>query len=418
MNREELKQLLIEQNQIKATENIIKRDLETTICNYEQDKFILIISGIRRCGKSTLMEDIRKKYHAQSYYVNFDDERFINFNVDDFKIMHEVLIELYDEIDIFFFDEIQNINGWERFVRRLHDADKKIYITGSNASMLSRELGTHLTGRNINFTLYPFSFKEFLNFKNYQVKTDKMITGIDKSNIKRYFNEFIEKGGFPEFVKTEKVEYLKALYENILYRDIITRYNLKNEKALKEIIYFISSNIGKEVSFNNLKNMTGLTSATTIKEYIEYMENSYLTFLVPRFDISLKKQIYANKKIYLIDTALANVLGFRTSRDYGRILENVVFLELKRRNKEIYYHKRKKECDFVIRDGRYITMAIQVTQNMDDENTKNREIDGLLDAMNSYDLNEGLILTEDEEKEIKINTKTITIKPIWKWLLE
>ena len=414
MDREVIKKVILEQNTIKK-DKLIERTLFKNIKQQEKTPFIIIISGIRRCGKSTLLSELKTN---DAYYVNFDDERFFDFAINDFQTLYELLIELFGKKEIFLFDEIQNIHGWERFVRRLHDYKLKVYVTGSNALMLSRELGTHLTGRNLSFALYPFSFAEFLKFKQQQIQNKlDMLTTDSIANLKRLFNEYCEKGGFPEFLLTQKEDYLKSIYENILYRDIIARYKLKEEKPLKEIIYYIAGNIGKEVSFNKLRELTQLTSATTIREYFEYFENSYLAFLISRYDPSLRKQIYYNKKVYLIDSALAKIIGFRIGEDKGRILENIVFLQLKRMNKEVYFHKQQNECDFLIRKGISIIQAIQVVAVLD-QNTKNREIDGLIESMKMYKLNEGLILTEDQKEVIKIKNKTIIVKPIWQWLLE
>ena len=415
MDRDNIKQIIIEQNKIKKGQNIIPRELTTKINEFKKVSFIIIISGIRRSGKSTLLQQIRTDILDNSYYVNFDDERFVNFKIDDFQTLYELLIELFGNKNIFLFDEIQNIKSWERFIRRLHDMGKKIYITGSNASMLSRELGTHLTGRHISFSLYPFSFKEFLIFKKQTPSKLDMLTTENKSILKKFFNEYLEKGGFPEYLQTEKEEYLKSLYENILYRDIITRYNLSNEKTIKEVVNFAVSNPGKEISFNSLRKLTNLTSATTVREYFEYLENSYMVFLISRYNPSLKKQIYYNKKVYFIDTAMARLLGFRTSDDFGRMLENIVFLHIKRQEKEIYFHKEKYECDFVIRKGNSIVEAIQVTHSL--KENKEREINGLLEALNTYKLKEGLLLTADQEEEFIENNKKIVVKPVWKWLL-
>jgi len=416
MDREKLKQLLLEQSQIKIPQDTIPRELQTYISEFRDTPFIVIISGIRRSGKSTLLHQTRSEYENNNYYVNFDDERFVDFTVDDFQTLYEILIELFGDKNIFFFDEIQNIKIWERFVRRLHESGKKIYVTGSNASMLSRELGTHLTGRNVSFSIYPFSFKEFLQLKKYSYGSLNRLTTKQKSMLKRYFNEYLEKGGFPEYLQTEKKEYLKSLYENILYRDIITRYHLPQEKPIKEVVFYSASNIGKEISYNNLRKLANLSSATTIREYFEYLENSYLAFLIPRYNPSLKKQIYYNKKIYFIDTAMAKILGFRASDDLERMLENIVFLQLKRKNKEIYFHKNKYECDFIIRKGTRISEAIQVTYRFDEN--KVREINGLLEALRTYKLKEGLLLTSEIEDEIVEGKRKIIIKPIWKWLLE
>jgi hypothetical protein len=418
MDKEKLKILLKEQNDhIKKVEGLVKRELLDEIKSRKSD-LITIVAGLRRVGKSTLMNEIRKDHLHESYFVNFDDERFFDFTIEDFQTMQELLIELYGERNVYFFDEIQNIRGWERFVRRLHDNGKKVYVTGSNASMLSREMGTHLTGRHLSYSLYPYSFREFLRFKKFELPIPEVLTTVEKSTIKRHFNEYIEAGGIPEFVKNRDELYVKTLYENIIYRDIIARYNLKDEKALKTTAYFAASNIAKEISYNNVRKLTGLSSATTVKEYFEYLENSYLAYLLPRFSTSLKTQVYSNKKVYFIDTAIAKILGFRTSEDYGRILENMVFMELKRRKLEIYYHRENKECDFVIRNGYNISEAIQVTKSLENTDTRKREIEGLFDALEAYNLSEGLILTDDTEDQIEIDGKQITVKPIWKWMLE
>lgn len=416
MDREKLKQLLLEQHQTRHIQHEIPRELQINIRSFQNTPFIIIIAGIRRCGKSTLLQQIRTEEQPESYYVNFDDERLVNFTVDDFQTLYELLLELFGEKNVFFFDEIQNIKTWERFVRRLHDNQKKLYISGSNASMLSKELGTHLTGRNIPFSLYPFSFNEFLQFKKHSYTSLERLTTEQKSRFKQLFNEYLEKGGFPEYLQTGKEEYLKAVYENILYRDIITRYHLPQEKPIKEVVYYAVSNVGKEISFNSLRKLTKLTSATTIREYFEYLENSYLAFLISRYDPSLKKQIYTTKKVYFIDTGMARILGFRTNDDIGRMLENIVFLHLKRQNKDIYFHREKYECDFLIRKGIHIIQAIQVTYQLYEN--KEREINGLLEALKTYKLKEGLILTHDTEGELIEQKKKILIKPVWKWLLE
>ncbi|MFH1510045.1 MAG: ATP-binding protein [Candidatus Woesearchaeota archaeon] len=413
MYREALKQLLLEQNAVLQNEDYASRELLEQIKESDKTPFAIIISGVRRCGKSTLLKEIMSLH--EGYFVNFDDDRLVSFTVNDFQQMYELLIELFGKKDIFFFDEIQNISGWERFVRRLNDQGKKVYITGSNANMLSKELGTHLTGRNISFTLYPLSFKEFLGFLKHDYKIDKLTTE-QKSILKRLFNEYEAKGGFPEYLKTYKEEYIKSLYENIIYRDIITRYSLPDEKALKEIVYYAASNIGKELSFNSLRKLTGLTSATTVKEYFGYLENSYLAFLLPRYNPSLTKQIYSNKKVYFVDTAVVRLLGFRANEDAGRLLENLVFLHLKRHGKETYFHKEKNECDFVLREGTRVVEAIQVTLSLG--KNKDRELMGLVEAMHIYKLKEGTILTLDEEYDIPLDKRKISVKPVWKWLLE
>lgn len=422
MNKQHIKDVVVDQQNLHLQISSVPREALAKVHQAQKTKQIMIITGLRRCGKSTLMQQVRQHAPEQHYFINFDDERLLHFSVEDFQTLLEIFGELYDDQTTFYFDEIQNIHGWERFVRRLHDQGNTIYITGSNATMFSRELGTHLTGRYVQIELYPFSFREFLVYKNELLSHTQAFTTKEKARMKKLFLEYCVAGGIPGYCTTKQVDYLQYLYESIVYRDIIARYHISDEKVIKELLYYLASNIGKEVSYNNLKKMVGIGSTTTISEYCGYFENSFLTFFVNRYDYSLRKQINYHKKEYCIDTALAKAIGFQMSEDRGRMLENVVFLELKRRQKNVYFHQRTKECDFLIRQGGTIEDAIQVTTHLDSPETKQREVEGLLDALTTYKLRKGYILTEDNEatEHIMVNRKKYTIEmvPIWKWLLE
>jgi len=414
-----LKELVVEQKKdFEKKEKFVERTILKEIKQYLNLPHVIIISGLRRSGKSTLLKEIKHRYYEDEniYYFNFEDERLVNFTLEDFNLLYETFMEIVGKSNIFFFDGIQVVNGWEAFVRRMNDKGYKFFITGSNSSMLSREMGTKLTGRSIAIELYPFSFKECLSYVNVDTNKTMLLTE-DRALIKKEFNEYIDNGGMPEYRIYKNDKTLKDLYENILYRDVIVRYNLSDEKSLKELTHFLFSNYGKEISYNNLKSMLNLGSINTVKHYTNYLENSYLIFTIPKYDESLKKQIYSKKKVYVIDMGLINLISFKFSKNSGRILENIVFLELKRKNKDIFYHKEKSECDFIIKDKLKIVQAIQVTQNLDDGN-KSREIAGLLEACKKYKLKEGMILTYDQEEEIIVDGKKIVVEPVWKWLLQ
>ena len=381
------------------------------------DNNITVISGVRRCGKSTLLHEIRLKNSEKDYFFNFDDERLVNFKVEDFQLLYEVFIELFGKQSTFYFDEIQNVAGWERFVRRLHDYKNKVYITGSNASMLSRELGTHLTGRFYQQELFPFSFSEFLEYTGNSKPKTSLLNTEQKVQLHREFLSFFNKGGFPGYLQSGNTQYLKSLYESIIYRDVMVRNGLTNEKEILELVHFVASNTSKLFSYNSLTKVIGVKNATTVKSYLSFLENTYLLFLVNKYDFSVKKQIQNPKKIYFIDLGLVKELGFHHSEDNGRLLENLVFIELKRRGKEVYYHSQKYECDFVIKEKNRITEAIQVCWSVFNQTTREREVDGLVEALICYNLKEGLILTDDEEDEFAINNLKIAVKPTWKWLL-
>ena len=421
VNREILKQIIMDQLKYRSPKNFYRRTVTETIQRFANDPNIIILSGIRRSGKSTIQRMLQlesaKANESSDYYFNFDDERLVQFQITDFQMLLEVFIELFGDQSRFYFDEIQNIEGWERFVRRLYEQGKKIYITGSNANLLSKELGTHLTGRYIQLEVYPLSFLEIVRHQCPEALSKKALSTMDVGMILRHFSAYLKNGGIPEYVEFEKPEYLKDLLEGILYRDIIVRYKIQDEKALRETVYYLASNIGKEFSYTNLAKTVGVSSPHTIANYCDYLEQCYLCFFVCRYSHSLQKQIQSNKKCYIIDSALIRTTGFRVSEDRGRLLENVVFLHLKMQMKEIYFHKEKKECDFVVREGNRILQAIQVTTSLSAPEVKKREIDGLMEAMRTYDLKEGIILTEGEEDTIKIEDFVISVMPIWKWLL-
>ena len=287
----------------------------------------LIVTGIRRCGKSTLLQQINKTFTGTTLYLNFEDPRLSGFDLSDFNRLHEICIAR--EINSLFFDEIQNIEKWETFVRFRLDEGYRIFITGSNASMLSRELGTKLTGRHISRELFPFSFKEYLQY-----------TG--QSNLMETFDTYQITGGFPEMIKTGMPEVLMHVFNDIVIRDIALRYAIKHTSILQQLAVWLISNTGKLISGNSLRKIFPIGSSSSIMEYLNYFTESYLFFFVPKFSYSPKVQLVNPRKVYSIDTGLvaANSLSF--SDDNGRLLENLVFLHLRRSYKEIYYFAEKK----------------------------------------------------------------------------
>lgn len=421
MDKTLLKEIILEQTKVIQKVDLgVEREKLSVIKKAIKLPHAIIIAGIRRVGKSTLLRQIMKSFYGNNcYYFNFEDERLLNFEIKDFNNLYELLIEIFGEKKVFFFDEIQNVNGWENFVRRMQDRNFKFFITGSNASLLSKELGAKLTGRHIPQTLYPFSFKEFLDFKGYEFTKENLCQTVERAKIKKFFNEYLKKGGMPEFLKYKDKEVLKKVYEDILYRDIVARYEIKETKILRELALYFLTNLAGLVSYNKLKNFLKLGSVNTIKSYTDYLENSFLIFTVNLFSYSLKRQFVAPKKIYCVDNGLADSVSFRFSKDRGKFLENLVFLELKRRGEEVYYYKTENnlEVDFVLTKGRKIKEAIQVSQGLANQKIKDREIKALIQTLKEVKLKQGLILTDDEEEVLNVENKKIIIYPIYKWLL-
>lgn len=414
IDKESLRQIVSKQKaELLFNQNFVPRESLDEILKWFSDNRVLLLTGIRRCGKSTLLKELMEKT-SEWGYVNFEDERFLNFQATDFELLNEVLMEIYGPIKIYFFDEIQNIARFETFVRRLQDEGKKVVITGSNASLLSKEFGTRLTGRYKSFEVYPFSFREFLIFKGIKVDPADFYVLDKKILLIKFFREYLLSGGLPEYLKNKDNDYIKTVYENILYKDVIARYSIKRQKIIKELVNLLNTNVSLSFTYNSLKKTLGLGNAITVKEYISYFVNSYLFFEMLKFSYSLKAQLNYPRKIYLIDSAFNQICGAVFSENKGRILENLVFLELKRRNKDVYYYTEQKECDFVVKNG---MEAIQVCYALNKENEK-REIGGLLEAMNAFKLKKGLILTFEQAEEKIVENKNIVVKPVWKWLLE
>ncbi len=285
MHKSLLKEIVLEQE--KDRQNIdagIPRAALSVASRHATLPHAVVVSGVRRSGKSTLLNQIISDLYKKGvYYFNFEDERLLGFDVDDFNHLYEVFLELYGDKKVFFFDEVQNVPQWEVFVRRMQGKGCKFFITGSNASLLSKELGTKLTGRNVNVELFPFSFMEFLSFKGFQLSKNGLSLTSERAAIKKHFAEYLKYGGMPEYLKYQDTTLLKRVYEDILYRDIVARYGIKQVKPLRELGLYLLSNIGGTFSYNHLKKVLGLGSMNTIKRYADFMENSYLIFLISKF---------------------------------------------------------------------------------------------------------------------------------------
>lgn len=363
--------------------------------------YVLIITGIRRCGKSTLMHQLSQQLKGKHSigYFNFEDPRVFGFEKNDLNKLDEVL---GDKTEYYFFDEIQNVEGWEVFIRYLNDQKKPICITGSNASLLSKELGTKLSGRHIQLELFPFSFMEYCQFK--KKKADK-----------NAFVKYMQEGGFPDYLKIKQKEYLQQLLKDLVYRDIIVRHGIRNDKLVMDISLFLLSNVGKEYSLNNIKKVFGVGSTNSVMDYVKWLEDAYLLFSVPRFSWSLKKRTVNPKKVYCIDPAFAQANSLSFSEDQGRLLENIIFLELRRRQKEIFYFREKGECDFVIKEKNKVKSVLQVCLEVNSDN-KDREVNGLVEAMDTFDLKKGTIVTLNQADRLKIADKEVKLIPAYEWI--
>lgn len=400
ISKDVLKEVIISQKEnILRLDEGTKREKEKTL--KIDDSFALIITGIRRCGKSTLLNHLLHRQKV-SYYLNLEDPRLEGFELSDFTKAEMVFKELYGDGGVYFFDEIQNIARWEKFIRYLIDKKEKIIITGSNAALLSSELGTKLTGRHLQIELFPFSYNEFLDMKK-------------KRSSVQSFDEYLFSGGFPEYLKKDNASILHRLLSDVVMKDIAVRFGIKNTTMLNKIAIYLISNAGKEFSYNAIKKTFEIKSVQSVIDYISYFEDAYLIFTIPRFNYSYKKQQVNPKKVYSIDTGFSVVNSSSFSKDKGKMLENLVFLALRKKYKEIFYFQEKNECDFIIKEGTAITQAFQVCYDFTEDNKK-RELNGMLEALKKFNLKEGLILTNSQEDEFIIDGRKIWLMPVWKWI--
>ncbi|MBU0764742.1 MAG: ATP-binding protein, partial [Bacteroidetes bacterium] len=341
--------------------NVIIRDKKLS----STSKNITVVTGIRRCGKSTLLSNSLKK-KKRKIFLNFEDTRLDGFELSDFLKLEKIAVSM--KVKCLILDEIQNINGWEKYIRSAHDKGYQVFITGSNASMLSRELGTKLTGRYIQAELFPFNYHEFLLYTKNKASAN---------SLKRY----LSKGGFPEYLYKRDDEYLRTLLRDIVVRDIAVRRNIRNEHILLRLALNLMSNVGKEISYNRTSQAVGIKSVRTTIDYCDYLTESYLFDFIPRFSFSIKQQLVNPKKVYSVDTGMTRSNSLSFNEDWGRMLENSVFIHLRRSYTDImYYNDGNSECDFLIRKNERILLAVQVCWQLTGDNL-NREIRGLKNAM-------------------------------------
>ncbi len=382
---------------------------------------IKVIIGPRRAGKSFFAVHFLN-IHGNFGYVNFDDERLVETR--DYDEIVIAMNSVYNNPKTILFDEIQSLPRWELFANRLQRQGYKLIITGSNSKLLSKELATHLTGRHFLINIFPFSLSEYLNlFK------DELGRELTIFEIKEELSKYIIYGGYPEplIKKMEYRDYLSTLFNSIIYKDIVKRYKIRFVREIEDLAFYLLSNIASEYSFNALSKVTRLKSVHTIQKYVDYLEEAFIFFSVSRFSYKVKEQVYSNKKIYCLDNGFIYAKAFQTTPNQGKLYENVVAVELKKKemNKElnVYYWKnvQQEEVDFVVKQGARVIQLIQVCSNLNAK-TKEREVRALIKASKELKCKNLLLITEDYEAE---ESKTwfgmkgkINFIPLYKWLLK
>ncbi len=407
-----LKQVIADQqNRFLCQDPGIPRRID--IQRYQNRSRIVVITGVRRCGKSTLLKQL--SCGSQSFlYLNADDDRLVGATSSDLGSLLLIWEEIMPGVRTVFIDEIQNIPGWERVIRRMHDEGYRITLTGSNAQMLSAELGTHLTGRYVRIELFPFAFDEFCRFYNFQASASGFMTTAGEAAVIRHFSRYVEEGGFPEFLHDPDTEILRRTFDDILFRDVIGRYGIREVTAFRQLCQYLYANMTREASLASLASVVQMKSSLSIKNWIGYLEDAYLIRGLCPYEYSMKKQLSRNRKYYGIDTGMRSAVSFRFSDDSGLMLENIVCTELRRQGCDLYWWKGHYECDFIVIDRGQVVQAIQVCWYLSDEN-REREFGGVTEVLDRFSGCEGYILTLNQEE---MSSGRLPVIPVWRWILQ
>ncbi len=402
--------------EISSSGSTIPRTIFPEVLSYSGSS-AFVIKGVRRCGKSTLlMQLMRTRFKNDFLYLNFDDELLTGLAAEDLRSVMETLVEVLGDKKKVFFDEIHNIKGWELFVNRLMRQGYSVFITGSNADLLSKELGTHLTGRHTDIELYPFSFIEFISAKNPGVLERGVHSTSQVAVLSGLFKDYLLKGGMPETVVLSNERILTEVVDDIIRKDILTRYSIRKPMELKSVIRFLIANSSNMITYRAVAGNFGIKSSVTIEKYMSYAAETYLLFEVRRFEHKLKLIDKNPRKVYCIDNGILVKNSPPILEHKGAILENIIAVHLKRLGKEFYYYRNERghEADFVIPSDRTV---IQVCYELNSSNTE-REINGLLAAAAEIKAKHAFILTLEQEQELRRGKRNIEAKPAWKWLIE
>jgi len=422
-----IKQAIIDQkaeleNVLRAEKIIPRENLELYRKLLGSDQ-IKVITGPRRAGKSVFCLQLLQG--REFAYVNFDDESLAGLKRESLNLVLKAFYEVYGKPEYLFLDEVQNIEGWELFVNRLKRSGFNVIVTGSNARLLSRELATHLTGRHFALELFPFSFREFLEYFGVDYK-DAPPTTEKTALLRRELERYISIGGFPETYKEpDPKRYLSSLYSSILTRDILLRHRVKYIKALRELSHYLITSFSCRMTSTKLKNIFGFKSVHTVQDYFSFLEESYLIFQIDKFSFKVKEKSIAPRKVYAVDTGLIHSFRGRGSTDTGRLHENIVAVELFRRKSrepdlEFYYwHDYSgREVDFVLKKGPTVVKLIQVCFDLEDYDVRAREFKSLVRAGKELGCTELLVITSERSGIEKYRGKSINLVPLWQWLLE
>lgn len=402
----------------------VERTQEARAQKWMSSDLIKVILGPRRAGKSVFALMLLRN---QSFaYFNFDDESLPGEEKIDLDELLSELKQVYGDTKYIFFDEIQNLPNWELFVNRLHRLGYNLVLTGSNASLLSKELATHLTGRHIPIEILPFSFEEFLKAKNYQFDANRIALPEENAKFFNYITQYMTNGGYPEVV-TKDVDprgYLDVLFDAVLFKDVIKRHKVKFSKQIDNLGSYLINNVSNQYTARKLRDVLQFKSDVTVAKYLDYLIEAYLLFSLDRHSSKASARIQSAKKTYVIDNGLVTAKAVQHSPNSGKLMENLVFTELVKKgnepNRELFYYKTRndREIDFVIKNGHEVVELIQVAYDVSSSDVEEREVKALVEAGKELQVKKLMVLTWNEKREVKKGDATIVFRPLYEWMLE
>jgi uncharacterized protein len=398
----------------------IERMDEPLKSEYLSTSLVKLITGPRRAGKSVLSLQLLKTQNFA--YLNFDDDLLLKHFDEDAVI--QALNEIYPSYQYLLLDEIQNLPNWELWVNKLYRRGVNLIVTGSNAKLLSSEMATSLTGRFIQLMVYPFSFAEFLSFQKLTLPDKELNTPQNLGIIQSQLNTYLLNGGFPEIVLNASIlkNYLSTLFDSVLMKDIVRRFKIRQYQQLYDLSNYLLANYCNPYTFNQIKTDLNFNSVSTVQKFVGFLSEPYLFLNLTRYSTKIKLQQKSPKKSFVIDNGFIQACSFKLSPDYGRLLENLVFIELLRRNYrselDLFYYRTRndREIDFVCRKGHLVEQLIQVCYDISNQRTLKRELDAMLEASSELACNNLLLISWDKEEVLNINDHNIQIMPAWKWL--
>jgi len=410
-----------EERNVLLKQAYIHRIKDATIADFLNTALIKLITGPRRAGKSvTALQLLENQNFA---YLNFDDDLLLkHFNED---AIIQGLNDIYKDFRYLLLDEIQNLPDWELWVNKLYRRGVNLVITGSNSKLLSHEMASTLTGRYIQITVLPFSFSETIRFNKQTLPATSNATPMETGKLLGWLHTYLFNGGFPETVLNPGIlrNYLSSLFDSILLKDILKRFRVRQTQQLYDLSNFLLANYTNLFSFNQIKEALDFNSVATVQKFIGYLEEPYLFQHITRYNSKIKNHQKAARKIYIIDNGFVHARSFELSPNYGRLLENLVFVELLRRDYKpeldlFYYRTRNdREIDFLIRKGHRIEQLVQVCYDINQPKTLKRELDALLEAAIELKCSDLLLITWDKEEQIEVNKLIIKLIPAYKWLI-